>query len=138
MSSSAPRRPHSAPTSGPPPPLTVATSLAGLEAVVLIGLGLFQTTGMHGEKLAMNVTTFLFFLLYGGFLAVASWQLYRLRSWARAPVVLAQLIQVLVGASFWGDPTTIVAVVSVLVALLTLAGIFHPASLAALEAAEQS
>ena len=104
---------------------------------MIIGLGIAQTPGMHGEKLAMNLTTALFFLLYGGFLAFCSWQLYRLRSWARAPVVLAQLIQILVGASFWGEPTTAVAVTSVVLALLTLAGIFHPASLAALETAEQ-
>ena len=123
----------SAPSPGPPPPLTVAASLTALEGLLLVLQGFTQVPGMHGEKLAMNVTTFLFFIVYGVFLVFAAWQLYRLHSWARAPVVLAQLIQILVGASFWGGATTIIAVLSVVLALIVLAGIFHPASLAALE-----
>jgi len=111
-------------------------SLVAVEGGLLVLQGITQIPGMHGEKLAMNVTTFLFFIVYGVFLAFAAWQLYRLHSWARAPVVLAQLIQVLVGASFWGGGTTIVAVLSILVALVVLAGLFHPASLAALEPAD--
>jgi hypothetical protein len=129
-------RPSPPPAAGPPPPLTVAASLTGLEGGLLVLQGFTQVPGMHGEKLAMNVTTFLFFILYGAFLVFAAWQLYRLHSWARAPVVLAQLIQILVGASFWGGGTTIVAVVSIVLALVVLAGVFHPASLAALEQAD--
>jgi hypothetical protein len=130
------RQPSPSPAAGPPPPLTVAASLTGLEGALLVLQGLTQVPGMHGEKLAMNVTTFLFFVVYGLFLLFAAWQLYRLHSWARAPVVLAQLIQILVGASFWGGGTTIVAVLSILLALIVLAGVFHPASLAALEPAD--
>lgn len=121
---------------GPPPPLTVAASLTALEGGLLLLQGLVQVPGMQGEKLAMNLTTFAFFLIYGGFLVFGAWQLYRLHSWARAPIVLAQVIQILVGASFWGGSTTIVAVVSILLGLVVLAGMFHPASLAALEPAE--
>jgi hypothetical protein len=129
-------RPSPPAAAGPPAPLTVAASLTGLEGGLLVLQGFTQVPGMHGEKLAMNVTTFLFFILYGAFLVFAAWQLYRLHSWARAPVVLAQLIQILVGASFWGGGTTIVAVVSIVLALVVLAGVFHPASLAALEQAD--
>jgi hypothetical protein len=119
-----------------PPPLTVAASLAAFEGIVLVIQGLTQVPGLHDEKLAMNATALLFFTVYGGFLLVCAWQLYRLHSWARAPVVLAQLIQILTGASFWGGATTVVAVASILVALVTLAGIFHPASLAALDSSD--
>lgn len=80
----------------------------------------------------MGVTSVAFFLIYGSFLAFAAWQLNRRSSWARAPVVLAQLIQILVGGSFWGGATTYVAVTLILVGLVVLAGIFHPASIAAL------
>jgi hypothetical protein len=116
-----------------PPPLAVAVSLAALEAAVLVLYGLSLVPSIEGEKLAMGATSLLFFLCYGGFLGFCSWRLYRLHSWARAPLVLAQLIQVLVGASFWGGSTTVISVIAVATALLALAGIFHPASLAAVE-----
>jgi len=116
-----------------PPPLLVAVSLAALEAALLVLQGLALIPALEGERLVMGSTSVAFFVLYGGFLGYCAWSVYRLRSWARAPLVLAQLIQILVGASFWGGSTTIVAVIAVGIGLLTLVGVFHPASLAALE-----
>ena len=107
--------------------------MVALEAALLVLQGFALLPALEGERLAMGATSVAFFLLYGGFLGYCAWQVYRLRSWARSPIVLAQLIQILVGASFWGGATTIVAIVAVVLGLLTLAGIFHPASLAALE-----
>ena len=80
-----------------PPPLSVAVSLTFLEvfALVLEGFSLLPST--TNERAAMNVTSVAFFLLYGGALAWCAWNLRRLRSWARSPVVLAQLIQILTG-----------------------------------------
>jgi hypothetical protein len=119
-----------------PLPLTLAATLAAVEAVALVVEGLSLLPVMDQDRLTMGVTSLLFFLIYGGALAFCAWQLQRLRSWARAPVVLAQLIQIMVGASFWGGSTTPLAVVIIAVAVVTLVGIFHPASLAALEAEE--
>jgi hypothetical protein len=119
-----------------PSPLTVATSIVGVEAAVLLIQGLTLLPALHGERLAMGATSVVFFVVYGVFLGYCAWQLYRLHSWARAPVVLAQLIQGLVGASFWGGGTTPVAVLAIVTALIALAGIFHPASLAALDGAD--
>ena len=133
MTSSRDPLPPALPAPQVPPPLAVALSLAALEATVLVLYGLSLLPSLEGEKLAMGVTSLLFFVCYGGFLGFCAWQLYRLHSWARAPLVLAQLIQLLVGASFWGGSTTVIAVIAAAVALLTLAGIFHPASLAAVE-----
>jgi hypothetical protein len=116
--------------------LTVAASLAAVEALVLVIQGFALIPVIEGERLAMGVSSLLFFLVYGGALAFCAWQLYRLRSWARAPVVLAQLIQIMVGASFWGGATTPISVAVVTAGLATLVAIFHPASLGALEAAD--
>jgi hypothetical protein len=115
----------------------VAISLAAVEGAVLVLYGLSLLPSLEGERLAMGATTVLFFALYGGFLGYCAWQLYRLRSWARAPLVLAQLMQIVVGASFWGGSTTVIAVVAVALAVLAIAGVFHPASLAAVEQADQ-
>jgi hypothetical protein len=121
---------------GAPAPLVVAVALAALEAVVLVVYGLSLIPVLSGERLVMGASSVGFFLVYGGALGFLAWQLRRLRSWARAPVVLAQLLQVMVGASFWGGATSALAVGLVGVALATLAGIFHPASIAALDAGE--
>jgi hypothetical protein len=126
-----PQPPLPAPDQGPrPAPLVVACALAGLEAAALVVLGVVELVALEGTKLTMGITTALFFALYGAGLGVFAWLLHRLESWTRAPVVLAQLIQLGVAWSFRGTPA--VAVLLAVVAAVVLAGIFHPASLRAL------
>ncbi len=120
------------PSSEAPAPLVVAAALAGVEAVLLVLFGLAELFAISGARLTMGVTTVLFFVVYGGGLAWCAWRLTRLESWARAPLVLAQLLQLGVAWSFLGGASTPVAVGLALVALLVIAGVFHPASLAAL------
>ena len=123
--------PHRA--GGVPAPLHVAAALAAIEALLLLGYGLTLLPAMERQRFVMGVTTVAFFLLYGAALAWAAWQLRRRESWARSFVVFAQLIQLGVAWSFRGGETTAVAVVMALVALVVLAGVFHPQSLRALE-----
>ena len=115
-----------------PVPLRLAAGLTALEAAVLVGLGVAELVAVTGPRLTMGLTTVLFFAVYGAGLGWCAWRLSRLASWARAPVVLAQLIQLGVAWSFVGGSATAVAVVLALVAAGVLAGIFHPASLSAL------
>jgi hypothetical protein len=110
----------------------VATSLAAVEGVLLALYGVVELAAVEGAKAVMGVSTALFFLLYGAGLLFCAWKTYRRESWARSPVVMAQLIQLGVAWSFWGGSSTPAAVAIGLVALLVLVGIFHPASLAAL------
>jgi hypothetical protein len=115
-----------------PPPLVVACSLVALEAGALVVLGVLQVSSLQTSKLAMGITTALFFVAYGVGLGVFAWLLHRRQSWTRAPVVLTQLIQLGVAWSFRSGGTTAVSVVLTVVAVVVLAGIFHPASLRAL------
>lgn len=132
--------PHDDPTPAPDPsrrgptpaPLTVAASLAGVEAIVFVLLGIVEVFFLDGARAVMGSTTAVFFLLYAAGLGVCALALSRLHSWARAPIVVAQLIQILVAWSFRGGATTWLAVLIALVAVLILVGIFHPASLDAL------
>ena len=116
----------------PPRPLLVAVGVVGLEALLLVGVGLFEVVVLSSARAVMGVSTIAFFLLYGVGLAWCGWRLARLASWARAPVVLAQLIQIPVAWSFRGGSTTLVAYALVVLAVAALVGIFHPASLRAL------
>jgi hypothetical protein len=110
----------------------VAASLVGVEAVSLVVFGVVELRSIETSRLAMGITTALFFLGYGVGLGVFAWLLHRLQSWARAPVVLAQLIQLGVAWSFRTGATQFVSVLLTIVAVVVLAGIFHPASLRAL------
>ncbi len=125
--------PHDAhPPDGRPAPLTVAASLVAVEALVFVVLAVMEIASLQSDKAVMGATTSIFFVVYGVALALCAWALSRLRSWARAPIVLAQLIQLFVAWSFRGGQTTWVAVGLAVVALIVLAGIFHPQSIDAL------
>ena len=115
-----------------PPPLVVACSLVALEAVSLVVFGVVELRSVETSKLTMGITTSLFFAVYGVGLGVFAWLLHRRQSWTRAPVVLAQLIQLGVAWSFRSGDTAFVSVLLTVVAVVVLAGIFHPASLRAL------
>jgi hypothetical protein len=116
-----------------PAPLAVAALLVAVEALVLVVLGLAELRSLSTSRLVMGATTSLFFAAGGAGLGWCGWQLYRLRSWARAPVVLAQLIQILVAWGFRGGSTSVVAGVLIVVAVAVLVGVFHPASIRAIE-----
>jgi hypothetical protein len=124
--------PGQRPPGAPPAPLTVAAALVGVEALVLLGLGVAELASLSRERATMAVTTAFFFVGYGVFLGLCGWLLSRLRSWVRAPVVLAQLIQLLTAWSFREAPTTLIWIAASAVALVVLAGVLHPASLRAL------
>ena len=111
-----------------PSPLVVAASLAGLEGVLLLGYGVAELASLSGQRLTMGLTTGVFFIGYGAVLTWCAWSITRGKSWARSPIVLAQLIQLGVAFSFWGGQTTVVAVVLVVAAAVTVVGLLHPKS----------
>jgi uncharacterized membrane protein len=112
-----------------PAPLTVAASLAAVEGAVLLMYAVLEIAATTSTRLAMGVSTSFFFAAYGAGLVVCAWYLTRGRSWARSPVVLAQLIQLGVAWSFRGGDTTLLAVFLAIVAAVVLAGLLHPASI---------
>jgi len=119
-----------------PVPLLVAVSLVGVEALLLVLFGVAELSWLSASKATMGLTTSLFFLVYGAGMAFCAWELRRLRSWARAPVVLAQLLQLGVAWSFRGGATTAVSSGLAVLAVLVLVGVFHPASLRAVADAD--
>ncbi|MFC7493757.1 MULTISPECIES: hypothetical protein [unclassified Nocardioides] len=124
------------PDTNAPAPLVVAASLAAIEGLLLLGYAVLEVVSLDADRVEVALTTTAFFALYGGGLLYCAWALTRLSSWARSPVVLAQLIQLGVAWSFWGGETTVVAIVVGLVAIVVLVGVLHPASMSALAAAE--
>ena len=116
-----------------PPPLTVAASLAAVQGMLLVLYGVLEIANLSLDRVTMGVTTAVFFLAAGGGLCACAFYLQRRSTWARSPIVLAQLIQLGLAWNFRAAPTTWLAVVLAVVALVVLFGIFHPASIRALE-----
>jgi hypothetical protein len=114
--------------------LVGAAVLVGLEGLALGVLGVLELANLHATRVALAVTTALFFLGMGAGLLVCARGLARVRTWARGPVVAVQIITLLLSFSFWGGETTPGAVVLALVSVVTLVGVLHPASTRALAA----
>ncbi len=115
-----------------PPPLVVAASLVAVEGGLLLLLAILELASLSGQRVAMGLTTSLFFVIFGAGLLLCAWQLTRRRTWARGPVLFAQLIQLGIAWNFRGGATTWVAISLAIVAVVVLAGMLHPQSLEAL------
>ena len=119
-----------------PGPLLGAAVLVGLEGLFMCVLAVLEVVALESGRFTLGITTALFFLVLGGGLLLCARGLSRVGSWARGPVVAAELIGVLLSFSFWGGETTVIAVVILLVSVATLVGVLHPASTRALAADE--
>lgn len=117
-----------------PTPLEVAAGLTGVQGVVTVLLALAELVSLDADRLLMGGTTAAFFMAYGVLLVVAAWGLHAVRGWARAPVLLAQLIWLGLAWNFRSPPTTAVSAVLVIVAVIVLVGLLHPRSTDALTA----
>jgi hypothetical protein len=106
--------------------LVVAAGVVVLEAFTLLAVGASVVFGSERGRLVMDVTTTVFFLLYGCGLLVCARALVQARRWARAPVVLAQLIQVLVAWSFLSGETRWVGVLLIVTAVVVLGAVLSP------------
>jgi hypothetical protein len=116
-----------------PAPLVVAASLAALEGLVIAVLGLLELLDLSSGRVTMGLTTAGFFAAYGVLLVFCGWQLLRCVPWVRAPVLLAQLIQLGLAWGFREGATLPLAVGLAVVAVAALVGLFHPASMRALD-----
>jgi hypothetical protein len=114
----------------------IAAVLVGLEALVLAGLGVVELASTESSRVALAVSTALFFVVLGAGLAWCARGLLRVDSWARGPAVAVQLIGLLLSSSFWGGETTPLATAILLVCAGTLVAVLHPASTRALAADE--
>ncbi|WP_210650605.1 hypothetical protein [Nocardioides sp. SYSU D00065] len=130
-----PASPSQTPAPGPaaPPPLVVAASLVAVEALVLAALGVLELANLRAIRLTMGLTTSIFFLGAAAALAWCAWALWRVRRWARGPVVMAQLIQLGLAWNFWAGSTRALAAGLAVVALVVVLGVMHPASTEVLE-----
>ena len=128
-----PIEPPGGPDRTAPPPLVVASSVTAVEAFVLAGLGILEVANLHAGRMTMGLTTAAFFLGAAAALAWCAWSLWRVRRWARGPVVMAQLILLGLAWNLWADSTRPLSAGLAVVGLVVIAGLVHPASTGVLE-----
>ncbi|WP_372734092.1 hypothetical protein [Nocardioides sp.] len=122
MSDAAPTRPRR------PASLLLAVALTSLEAVAMLVLTVVELASVDSSRIQVAVTTGAFFLIVSGALAFCARGLWRLHSWARSPIVVAQLIAVLTAWSFRDVAASTVTLPLAAVSLLALIAVLHPAT----------
>lgn len=115
-----------------PGTLLVAAAAVALEGLVSVGFGVAEAVHTTGERIAMGASTALFFVGFGAGLVVCAWGLTRLHTWARGPVLLAQLIALGLAWNFRGADSALVSVGFALPAVVVLVAMLLPATIAAL------
>jgi hypothetical protein len=121
-----------------PPPLVTAASVTAVEGLVLLALAALEMASLTGGRVTMGLTTAVFFAAFGVLLMACGWLITRGHTWARGPILLAQLIGLGLAWNLRGGETTIVSVAIAVVALVVIAGMLHPASIAAINDAGES
>ncbi|MBO0842221.1 MAG: hypothetical protein J2O46_03485 [Nocardioides sp.] len=115
--------------------LLLAAAVALLEAVALLVWGVLSlvkvgTAASVGGAIAGGV----FFVLCAVAVGFGAYALWRLHSWARAPMVLVQLI--VLGVAWSSRHEIGVAIVLAIVAVAGLVGILAPQSIQALDSSD--
>ena len=118
---------------GAPAPLVVAAGLTFVEGLLTAMYGISEAVHVTSDRLVMGVTTSVFFVVYGAALFVCAWGLNHLRSWARGPVLMTQLIWLLLAWSFRDGDTWPIAIGLAVPAVIALVGMLLPSSVDALE-----
>ena len=85
-----------------PAPLVVAAALAGLEGLLVLAYAVVLAQDIHSDRVAMGVTTSLFFALLAGMLIACGWYVVQGRSWARSPIVVTQVLALGLAWNFLG------------------------------------
>ena len=118
---------------GAPAPLVTAAGLTLVEGLLTAMYGIGEAVHITSQRLVMGVTTSVFFVLYGAAMVLCAWGLNRLRTWARGPVLLAQLILLGLAWNFREGDTLPLAIAMAVPAVVVLVGMLVPSSVDALE-----
>jgi hypothetical protein len=118
---------------GAPAPLVAAAGLTLVEGLLTAIYGIGEAVHVTSSRLVMGLTTSLFFVVYGAALLLCAWGLNRVRSWARGPVLLTQLILLGLAWNFRDGETLPIAIILAVPAVVVLAAMLHPQTMEALE-----
>ncbi|MCX6396433.1 MAG: hypothetical protein NTV23_08110 [Propionibacteriales bacterium] len=113
-------------------PLKVAAVVVATQGLFAVVFGAAEALNITSARAVMGATTALFFVAFGCGMVACAWGLARVRSWARGPVMLAQLMSLGLAWNFRGGETGWISVVLAVPAVIGLVGMLHPRSVEAL------
>jgi len=102
------------------------------EVAALLVLAVIEVATLSSNRLVAGITTSVFFLLYALGLGAAAVALVAVRGWARAPLMLSQLIQLGLAWSFHGPDTDWVATLLAVSAIVVVVVLVLPSTTVAL------
>lgn len=105
------------------PLLRIAAAVVAAESVSLVVLALLDLADVSGKRLGLGLGAGLLLITYALGLLFVAWKVSQGRAWARAPIIVAQLIQLLLASdardgAAWVAPTLAVSALVVLGCLL--------------------
>lgn len=105
--------------------LGIVAGVVALESIAYIAVAGLDLADASGDRLGFGVGAGILLIAYGLGLFVAAWAIRLGRAWARAPIVVAQLIQLLLArdardGAVWVTPAMAVS------ALVVLGCLFAP------------
>lgn len=115
-----------------PAPLVVAAGVVAVEGLFAVVFGAAEALSITAERAVMGVTTALFFVAFGVGVLWCAWGLSKVRSWARGPVMLTQLMALGLAWNFRGGETAWISVVLLVPAVIGLVAMLHPRTIEAL------
>ena len=106
--------------------LGIAAGVVALESIAYIAVAGLDLADASGDRLGFGVGAGILLIAYGLGLAVAAWSVRKGRAWARAPLVVAQLIQLLLAHDLRGSGAAWVTPAMAVSALVVLGCLFAP------------
>jgi len=116
-----------------PKPLLVAAAGVLVEALACVVYGALDALHVTRGNLQIGLTAAGFFVLYGAALGWCAWGLGHVRRGARGPVLFSELALLGLAWNAAHAGNVLLTVPMVLAAVVVLAGLLHPRSVAALE-----
>lgn len=125
--------PPSRPWPDAPRSLLLAAALVSAQGLVSAGFGVLEAFHTTSARATMGVTTSLFFVVFGAALVLCAWGLSRSSTWARGPVLIAQLISLGLAWNFRDGDTLPASIGLAVPAVAVLVAMLRPESIAALD-----
>jgi hypothetical protein len=105
--------------------LLVAALIVVAEALTCLVLAVLGVTDLGGDSVGSGIGVSVVLAVYGGFQAWAAWRVTEGDQWARSPLVVTQIIQLIIAFNLAGVPVWVDVLVGAS-AVVTLACLLAP------------
>ncbi|WP_344766790.1 hypothetical protein [Aeromicrobium panaciterrae] len=106
--------------------LSVAGAVVAVEALAYVVLAVLDLTDVSSERLGLGVGAGILLGVYGAGQLYAAWRVTRGEGWARSPLIVTHLIQLLLAWNLRDGDTRWLAILMAVCAVIVLACLLAP------------